>query len=140
MSERRALIVDDDAANCSIFGLVLAEHGYEVAVATSLNSAMASMQDHIDLYLVDNYLPDGSGIDMVAYVRENYPSSVVLTTSMDDDAEVIRMAIEAGSNVYLVKPTSPSVIGQLLSEIDSGTLDSNARQLINRNGRRTYSQ
>jgi DNA-binding NarL/FixJ family response regulator len=60
--------------------------------------------------------------------------------SMDDDADVIREAIRAGGNVFMVKPTSPSVMGQLLAEIASGDLSVTDKQLINRNGRRAYNQ
>jgi DNA-binding NarL/FixJ family response regulator len=65
---------------------------------------------------------------------------MVVMVSMDDDADVIREAIHAGGNVFMVKPTSPAVIGQVLAEIAAGDLDSKAKQLINRNGRRSYSQ
>jgi DNA-binding NarL/FixJ family response regulator len=64
---------------------------------------------------------------------------MVVMVSMDDDADVIRESIRAGGNVFMVKPTSPAVIGQVLAEIAAGDLDANAKQLINRNGRRTYS-
>jgi DNA-binding NtrC family response regulator len=137
---KRALIVDDDHANRAIWELVLNENGYDVHTADSLNSAMGHVNEEFSLYLVDYHLPDGRGTDVVSYVRERYPASMVVMVSMDDDADVIRESIKAGGNVFMVKPTSPSVMGQVLQEIESGDLSSNDRQLINRNGRRTYNQ
>ena len=139
MSDKRALIIDDDHANRSIWELVLVENGYEVATAETISIGMGYIGDDISLYLVDFHLPDGSGIDVVSYIRANFPDSMVVVVSVDDDNEVIRDCIRAGGNVFMVKPTSPAVMGQVLAEIEAGALDSNAKQLINRNGRRTYS-
>jgi DNA-binding NtrC family response regulator len=138
MTEKRALIVDDDSANRSIWELVLVEKGYDVMTAENVTDGMTHVAENVSLYLIDYHLPDGRGTDIVAHVRSNYPATLIVMVSMDDDADVIREAIRAGGNVFMVKPTSPSIMGQLISEIESGDLNSNARQLINRNGRRTY--
>ncbi len=138
MTDKRALIVDDDPANRSIWELVLADRGYEVLSAIDLASGVQQIADDISLYLIDYHLPDGRGTDIVQQVKENYPGSVVVMVSMDDDADVIREAMRAGGNLFMVKPASPKMMNQILNEIDTGALDSNAHQLINRNGRRTY--
>jgi CheY-like chemotaxis protein len=139
MSDKRALVIDDDHANRSIWELVLGENGYEVATADTLSAGMGYVGEDVSLYLVDYHLPDGSGIDLVSYIRANYPISMIVIVSVDDDNEVIRECIRAGGNVFMVKPTSPAVMSQVLAEIEAGALDYNAKQLINRNGRRTYS-
>jgi len=139
MTDKRALIIDDDHANRSIWELVLNENGYGVNTADTIGSGMGYIGDDVSLYLVDYHLPDGSGIDVVSYIRSNFPSSMVVVVSVDDDVEVIRECIRAGSNVFMVKPTSPAVMGQVLAEIEAGDLNAQAKQLINRNGRRTYS-
>jgi DNA-binding NtrC family response regulator len=138
MSEKRALIVDDDYANRSLWELVLTDRGYEVLTAEDAATGKSFVSSDISLYLVDYHLPDGHGTEVVSLVRGQYPGSMVVMVSMDDDADVIREAMRAGGNVFMVKPASPSVMGQLLNEIEAGDLNSTVRQLINRNGRRTY--
>ena len=140
MAEKVALIIDDDFANRSIWELVLNENGYDVRTADSVTAGMSYVSDDVSLYLIDYHLPDGRGTDIVSYVREHFPASMVVMVSMDDDADVIREAIRAGGNVFMVKPTSPSVMGQVLAEIDSGDLSAGDKQLINRHGRRSYNQ
>ena len=107
MSDKRALIVDDDFANRSIWELVLSENGYEVASAETVTDGMGRVAEDISLYLVDYHLPDGHGTDLVAYVRQNFPSTVVVMVSMDDDADVIREGIRAGGNVFMVNQPVP---------------------------------
>ena len=55
-------------------------------------------------------------------------------------AGVIRENLRAGGNVFMVKPTSPSMMGEVLAEIEAGDLGSTDKQLINRHGRRSYNQ
>jgi DNA-binding NtrC family response regulator len=138
MSEKIALIIDDDAANRSIWELVLTDRGYKVIAAADINSGLEHVSPDVTLYLIDYHLPDGHGTELVARVRQRHPASIVVMVSMDDDADVIREAIQAGGNVFMVKPTSPSVMSQIITEIESGTLDAKARQLISRHGRRSY--
>jgi DNA-binding NarL/FixJ family response regulator len=109
-----------------------------VIAAAYIHSGLAHVSPEVTLYLVDYHLPDGHGTELVQRVRQSFPASIVVMVSMDDDADVIREAIHAGGNVFMVKPTSPSVMSQIITEIESGTLDAKARQLISRHGRRSY--
>ncbi len=138
MSDKTALIIDDDPANRSIWELVLTDKGYSVRTAPDIESGVRQIGPDITLYLIDYHLPDGHGTEVVSSVRKSYPASIVVMVSMDDDADVIREAIQAGGNVFMVKPTSPSVMGQIISEIEAGDLNAKARQLISRHGRRSY--
>lgn len=137
MSDRRALIVDDDPANRAIWELVLSDRGYDVLSAVDLQNGLAQVSGDM-LYLIDYHLPDGRGTDIVKHIKANFPSSMIVMVSMDDDADVIREAMRAGSNVFMVKPASPTMMNQILSEIETGALDIRAKHLINRNGRRVY--
>jgi DNA-binding response OmpR family regulator len=139
MSEKRALIIDDDYANRSLWELVLTDRGYEVVMAEDAATGMSAASPDIALYLIDYHLPDGRGSEIASQIRANYPGSMVVMVSMDDDADVIRDSMNAGGNVFMVKPTTPQVMGQVLNEIEAGELNAQMRQLINRHGRRTYS-
>jgi DNA-binding response OmpR family regulator len=139
MTDRRALIVDDDYANRSIWDLVLSDRGYDVITAIDTTTGMEKVNDDISLYLIDYHLPDGRGSSVISLARKKSPAAIVVMVSMDDDSDVIREAMQAGSNIFMVKPSSPSAIRDLLDEIESGRINIGVRQLINRHGRRTYS-
>jgi len=56
-----------------------------------------------DVALVDIDLPDGSGLDVIAALRERTPRTVsIVTTIFDDDAHVFP-AMLAGAQGYLLK-------------------------------------
>ncbi|MCC7450152.1 MAG: response regulator [Anaerolineae bacterium] len=139
MADKLALVVDDDTANRAIWEHVLAGRGYQVVTAEDATGGLQLANHQMSLYLIDYHLPDGQGTAIVSYVREHYPASIVVMVSMDDDADVIRESLRAGGNIFLVKPTSPSMMGQLIDEIEAGAVSAEARQLISRHGRRNYS-
>jgi DNA-binding response OmpR family regulator len=135
---KRALIIDDDVANQTLWRSFLNEHGYDVTVTADLESAQQHLADDLHLFLVDYYLPDGFGTSMVAAARQECPDSLVIMVSMDDDADIVRAALKAGGNLYVVKPSTPTLMTEILTEIETGSLHSGVRLLINRHGRRTF--
>ena len=104
------LIVDDDFRVADMHaGIVEALPGFVVAgTANTLEAARAAAP--VDLALVDVYLPDGSGIDLI---RELRCDSIVL--SADTEAATIRAAIAAGALNYLIKPFAPTDLAARLA-------------------------
>jgi DNA-binding response OmpR family regulator len=84
--------------------------------------ALAGSQ-HFDLYLLDSWLTDGSGLDLCRRIREFDKTTPILFYSAAayeiDRAE----AIESGAQAYLVKPSQPSELCQLVTSL----IDSNRR-------------
>jgi len=98
----RVLVVDDDfrvaAMHAAALGLV---EGCEVVgQATSLADARDRLAEHqVDLILADEYLPDGSGTDLVGAAD----ASVLLVTAADS-WDTVRRALVRGAVGYIVKP------------------------------------
>lgn len=60
-----------------------------------------------EVVLMDINLPDGSGIECTAYIKELMPSiQVVIITVYDDDEKVFN-ALRAGASGYVLKRTPP---------------------------------
>ncbi|MDK3006988.1 two-component response regulator DpiA [Providencia rettgeri] len=67
-----------------------------------------------DLILLDNYLPDGKGIDLVhELIQERNNADIVFTTAASD-METVSEAIRLGVFDYLVKPIAYERLGQTL--------------------------
>lgn len=104
------LVVDDDFRVAHMHaGIVEALPGFTVA-GTANTLAAARKAAPVDLALVDVYLPDGSGIDLV---RELTCDAMMLSAA--NEAETIRAAIAAGALSYLVKPFAPTELAARLS-------------------------
>jgi response regulator of citrate/malate metabolism len=110
VTDLTVLIVDDDFRVADMHaGIVEALPGFVVAgTANTLEAARAAAP--VDLALVDVYLPDGSGIDLI---RELRCDSIVL--SADTEAATIRAAIAAGALNYLIKPFAPTDLAARLA-------------------------
>jgi DNA-binding response OmpR family regulator len=138
MSLKQALVIDDDRSARNIWELVLTERGYDVFFAATLADGYEHVSNDVSFYVLDYHLPDGPGSQIVAEIRERCPNSLITAISIDDSSEVIREVMESGANIFMVKPTSPSLMTALLNEVDDGELKASDHQVITRNGRREY--
>ena len=104
------LVVEDDFRVANMHaGIIEALPGFTVSdVANTL--AAARKAEPVDLALVDVYLPDGSGIDLI---RELRCDSIVLSAATETDT--IRAAMAAGALSYLVKPFAPTELAARLA-------------------------
>jgi len=135
---KQALILDDDLSNRQLWEKMLAEHGYEVDSVASADEFSRRDSSATEMFLIDYYLPDVMGTEVVAHVRHNNPESLIMVVSMADDNDVIQINLEAGANVYLVKPATPTMMVQVLNEVESGEIGTHSRMLISNHGRRQY--
>ncbi|UGT41055.1 response regulator [Nocardia yamanashiensis] len=107
------LVVDDDFRVANLHaGIVTALPGFTVGgTANSLAAAREALGGAtVDLALVDVYLPDGSGIDLV---REMRCDAMMLTAATE--AETVRAALSAGALGYLVKPFDHATLAARLA-------------------------
>jgi two-component system, CitB family, response regulator len=96
------LVVDDDFRVAGIHaGIVEAAPGFRVqgSVRTVAEARAALATNLPDLMLVDVYLPDGDGIELVRSVGVD-----AFVISAADEVDTVRRALHAGALDYLVKP------------------------------------
>ena len=102
-SELSVLIVEDDFRVADMHAAIVdALPGFTVA-GTANTLAAARKSGPVDLALVDVYLPDGSGIDLV---RELHCDSIILCAATE--AVSVGAAVAAGALGFLVKPFAPT--------------------------------
>ena len=73
-----------------------------------------------DLALVDLGLPDGSGVDVVAALREHQPETQSVVVTIHDDDEHLFPALQAGAFGYILKEQARELIIEQLQRISSG--------------------
>ena len=101
------LIVDDDFMVAKVHaGFVAALDGFEVVgTAPTGAAALAAVEELApDLVLLDVYLPDMTGLEVLRHLRSAGSSVDVMVISAARDVESIRSALHGGVLHYLVKP------------------------------------
>lgn len=106
-SPYRVLVVDDDFMIARMHGkLIAAQESYElVGVVYNYEQALASIPElKPDLILLDVYMPDQSGIDLVRTIRSsNHPCDIILITAAKE-REIVEEGFRLGIFDYLFKP------------------------------------
>jgi CheY-like chemotaxis protein len=124
LSGARILCVDDDEDARNLTAAMLS--GYQLTFASNGYEAIRSLNSEVfDLYLLDHWLPDWSGIQLCRHIRRSDPRvPVVFCTGAARD-EDRRRAMNAGANAFLVKPIDPLQLReQVRSLVTAANLES----------------
>ncbi len=100
----RILLVDDHQDTCTALERLLVRRGHLVAAAHNVRSAMeTAARSPFDLLISDIALPDGTGTELMTYLRaiSRIPGIAISGFGMNGDVE---KSIEAGFSEHLVKP------------------------------------
>lgn len=111
-------ILEDDIEQSQLLELWLSSGQHTSrSFACAKDYLQALERERFDLLVVDWMLPDGSGSDVVAWVRQNMGADVpiVVVTSRDDEATVVA-ALKVGADDFIVKPPKPM---ELLARIEA---------------------
>ena len=101
------LIIDDDDHIRSMFASYLENFGYQVNMAKDGNEAKALIDQNIyDIALLDIYLPDYYGIDLLKELKEIHPAlEVIVCTGRLEDYDFFG-AVKAGAADWISKPSN----------------------------------
>ena len=98
-------VVDDDESIVVLIQKHL-KHDYRVHTFECVEAVRKGLEESIpDIMIVDDGLPDGSGIDFCNEVRENYPAHIyIIVLTGDKELSSKLRAYQYGADDYLVKP------------------------------------
>lgn len=116
----RTVVVDDDFRVAGIHAAYVGKvDGFEVIARAHTAGEAVSAVDRLrpDLMLLDLYLPDMHGLELVALLRrDGHPPVDVIVITAAKDAESVRAAMQGGALHYVLKPFGfPALRDKLLS-------------------------
>jgi DNA-binding response OmpR family regulator len=114
--KRRVLLVDDDEDTRDLVTLTLIEYTLICARDFDEGLRLAQHQD-FDLYILDSWMPDKSGVELCRAIREFDPHTPILFYSAAAYERDIKEAIRAGAQDYLVKPIIPNQLRQAVAQL-----------------------
>jgi two-component system alkaline phosphatase synthesis response regulator PhoP len=113
---RRVLCVEDDHDTCDVLRFVMTD--YEFTAVHSIEDARKMIgKGSYDLYVLDNWLPDGSGIELCEKIRADGNRRPIVFTSAIGQRQEIELAMNAGADRYLVKPYEPETLLRIVKEL-----------------------
>ncbi len=103
--KRNVLLVDEDQTRCQAVRALLAERGYAVSSLHSGHEALKRLElESVDLLLIDQQLPDISGLELLRQVRSQDEALNVLLVTSVDGADIAAEALRLGAFECLKRP------------------------------------
>jgi two-component system CheB/CheR fusion protein len=117
----RILLVDDHQDTCVALERLLVRRGHLVAAAHNVRSAMeTAARNSFDLLISDIALPDGTGTELMTYLRaiSHIPGIAISGFGMNGDVE---KSMEAGFAEHLVKPVKMENLEAAIDRVMAAT-------------------
>jgi CheY-like chemotaxis protein len=122
----RILLAEDNLVNQKVAIRLLEKQGYTVVAASNGREAMLAMErERFDLVLMDIQMPEMSGLEATAAIRQqeqitglHIPIIAMTAHAMKGDRE---RYLEAGMDNYVAKPIKPKELFKVIAEVAPAT-------------------
>jgi two-component system response regulator PilR (NtrC family) len=109
------LVVDDEPDLLELVSLTLGRMSLKTRTAADLSSARRLLKaERFDLCLTDMRLPDGDGLDLVAWIQENRAAIPVAVITAHGNVESAVRALKLGAFDFVSKPLDLGVLRKLV--------------------------
>jgi NarL family two-component system response regulator LiaR len=119
----RVLVADDHmVVRSGIRHVLESEAGFEVVgeAASGAEALALAAELHPDVVVLDISMPDESGLQVAARLREGSDGPRILILSMHDNAEYVLESVRAGAHGYLLKDTAATELRSAIRAICRG--------------------
>ena len=114
-AKKRVLVVDDDRTLRHALITLLDAAGFTAIPAADGAAALVQIRrDPFDLIILDLGLPRVSGLDVLAEIQKLESPPKVIVVTADDTSSSVLQAIRDRAHEYIVKPTPPKTILELV--------------------------
>jgi len=113
------LIIDDVVTLGLMLKTWFLKKGFQARTAISIGDAKKNIQEQKpDLIISDLRLPDGSGLDIIKWVKEHYNDIVIIVMTSYADIQTAVECIRAGAYDYVAKPLNPEEVLKKLRTLE----------------------
>jgi DNA-binding response OmpR family regulator len=118
LRNRRILYIEDHEDTRELVTIILSQNHYDVVTGSTIRAGIRlARSDRFDLYLLDSWLPDGSGLDLCRQIREFDPLTPILFYSAAAYEADREDALKSGAQGYLIKPSQTSELCSIVSTL-----------------------
>lgn len=117
MENATALVIDDEPDICQLLEITLSRMGITVVSAFTLAEAKAHLKKQkFNICLTDMRLPDGDGLDLVAYVQNHHPTLPIAIITAHGNMETAIKALKLGAFDFISKPIDLSSLRDIVED------------------------
>ena len=111
------LLVEDDLTYSRIVKTFLEKNGYQVHTATKVREAENLITSKkFNLIIADFRLPDGTGMELLQWVKESHSYAQVILITNYSDIRIAIKAMKLGAFEYITKPINPDELLNTVKE------------------------
>ncbi|MGE6631699.1 response regulator [Bacillus sp. NPDC077027] len=114
----KVLIAEDDFRIAAIHESYIQQiHGFHVIgkAKSAQDMWFVLHKEHVDLILLDVYMPDELGTNLLPLLRERYPEVDVIVITAATEIKHLKEALHYGIIHYLIKPVTSNKFSQVLT-------------------------
>jgi nitrogen regulation protein NR(I) len=111
----KVALVDDDLSLCHFLRRTLILKGYQVFPYHSGREALEGIKEDCDLVLLDNRMPDLTGLEVLKEMKKNFPKMPVIIMTAFGTTETAIEAMRLGAFDYILKPFELEEIFDLIN-------------------------
>jgi PAS domain S-box-containing protein len=105
LAASKILIVDDEPRMCESLKILLNNNGYEVHTSNDGHEAIKCLAENdFDLVLLDIVLPDMDGFQVMDFINQQHPDTMVIIITGHISMESTLKALRKGAYDYIKKP------------------------------------
>ncbi len=115
----KIFILEDEGLVRWSLSITFEKRGHCVVAASTVGEARTLVKkDRFDIYLVDIFLPDCSGLEFIDFLKKHHPEARIFILTAYDDFQAVRRKYLAGSVNGLIK--KPFNVAEIISVVESG--------------------
>lgn len=113
--DKKVLIVDDEVDICNLLSWILKQKKLAASYVNTLSDAAVALKKGApSILFLDNYLPDGFGVEFIQFVKENYPETKIIMITAHDSFSEKQKALNKGADFFISKPFTKALINETI--------------------------
>src|SRR6266446_1604937 len=120
----KALIIEDEMDIRYLVSNILKQRGVQSVLAGSLSEAEKILEQDFPpprIIFLDNYLPDGLGINYIREIKKRFPASKVVMITAHDNLSDREKARFEGVDFFITKPFSKELIFKTIDSLEGNS-------------------
>ncbi|HEY8089713.1 MAG TPA: response regulator, partial [Polyangiaceae bacterium] len=115
----RILVVDDEPGLRDMLAILFRREGLDVTLAAGLAKARDAVEtatEPFGVVLTDLLMPDGSGMDLLGFVKQRAPQTEVILMTAHGGIETAIEAMRGGAYDFVTKPFATTELRALVQK------------------------